>query len=274
MELFKRGPALGFRLLVLVLLSIAIIVLDNRQQHLAYVRTGLSLVTTPVRYAVDLPFRVADWVSDNISTNRTLVEENTKLKTERLQLRAQVQKFIALERENNRLRSLLQSAHRLREKAVVARLLAIDANPYVQQFTIAKGSKDGVFLGQVVLDDTGVIGQIIRVEPMTSQVLLLTDSRSAVPVEVSRTGLRGMVVGTGHANRLSLADIPKTQAIQSGDLLVTSGLAGRFPPGYPVGTVRSVIHNPSEHFATIDINPSAHFNRSRFVLLVWPDKQA
>lgn len=232
------------------------------------------MVTTPVRYTVDAPFRIADWISANVSTNRALVVENTQLKTERLQLRAQVQKFIALERENSRLRSLLQSSLRLREKAVVARLLAIDANPYVQQFTIGKGSRDNVFLGQVVLDDTGVIGQIIRVEPYTSQVLLLTDSRSAVPIEVSRTGLRGMVSGTGHPNRLSLVDIPKTQAVKAGDLLVTSGLAGRFPPGYPVGTVRSVIHNPSEHFATIDINPSAHFNRSRFVLLVWPQKKS
>lgn len=270
MELFKRGPALGFRLSVFIALSVAIMALDQRQQHMIYVHQALSVITTPIQYLVDLPLKTLDWLSERVTTKNALLSDNQQLKANQVLLQAKVQKFLALERENNRLRGLLQSSVRLREKVVVARLLALDANPYVHQFTLAKGSRDGVFVGQSVLDASGVLGQVIRVNPFTSQVLLLTDTRSAIPVENTRNGIRGIVVGVGDMNRLALIDTPKTENIKNGDLLVTSGLGQRFPAGYPVGTVGVVIHNPGEHFARINIHPKAQFNRSRFALLVWP----
>lgn len=273
MELFKRGPALGFRFILLVILSIIIMIVDHREHHMERLRSTLSVILTPVQYAVDWPVQFADWVHQSISTHHSLLEENAHLKAQQLLLQAQVQKLIAIEKENRLLRALLKSTPPGKEHVVAARLLAIDSNPYVQQFTLAKGSRDGVFDGQVVLDANGVLGQVILVGPLTSQVLLLTDTRSAIPIEDNRNGVRGVVVGTGVIGKLSLIDMPKTAGVKQGDVLVTSGLGQRFPVGYPVGTVSSVIHNPGDHFAIIEVTPSAQFNRTRLVLLLWPNKK-
>lgn len=270
MDLFKRGPAMGFRLIILIALSLTIMVLDHREQQMQTVRQGLSLLVTPIQYVVDMPLRFADWVSESFSSHRKLLEENTQLKTQELLLRGQVQKFYALEKENRQLRALLQSSPRVEEKVVSARLLAVDANRYVHQYTLGKGSRQGVYVGQAVLDANGVLGQVIRVTPLTSTVLLLIDSRSAIPVENSRNGIRGIVTGTGELNSLALIDVPRSADVKAGDVLMSSGLGQRFPAGYPVGVVSSVIANPGEHFAQIKVTPSAQFNRGRIVLLVLP----
>lgn len=270
MELFNRSPTFGFRLVALVILSIFLMVIDHREHHLDTARNFISYVIAPVQYVVDVPIQLADQIQARIVSHNTLIEDNANLRAHQILLEARLQKLLSLQKENRRLRALLKTSQKHGEKVTVARLLAIDNNPYVHQFTLAKGKRDGVFVGQAVLDAEGVLGQIIRVGEFNSQVLLLTDNRSSIPIENSRTGVRGILVGNGSMEHLALIDVPKTENIEVGDVLVTSGLGNRFPEGYPVGTVRSVIRNPTEHFAMIDVTPTAKFNRSRLVLLVWP----
>ncbi len=219
------------------------------------------------------PLQLLGWLDSSITSHESLLQENTNLRAEQILLRAQVQQLISLEKENKQLRALLQSSPRAQGKVVAAQLLAVDTDPFSQEVILDRGSRVGVFVGQPVLDANGVMGQIIKVGPLTSLVLLLTDTRSAIPVQVSSNGTRAIAKGTGAVDSLELLNIPKTTQIKSGDLLVTSGLGQRFPEGYPVGTVKSVISRPGNHFADITVTPAAHLNRSRLVLLVWPDER-
>lgn len=268
--LFKRTPYQGVKLVVLLLLSVLLIVTDHYQHHSAKLRTALSVAVTPVQYLVDFPLRVVDWMQMSFSGHRTLISENAALRAEQLLLKAQIQKLIALEQENQDLRALLKSTPRVEGKVVVGQLMSVDVDPFTHQVVLNKGSLRRVYEGQPVLDANGVMGQVIRVGPYTSHVLLLSDTRSAIPVEVSRNGLRAILVGRGDFENLELANVSKTTDIREGDVLVTSSLAEKFPPGYPVGEVTSVIKQSGDSFAKIYVRPIAHLNRSRLVLLVWP----
>lgn len=274
MELFNRSPTFGFRLVVLLMLSIFLMVVDHREHHLDAMRSVFSFIAAPIQYIVDVPIQVADKVQTHIISHQTLIEDNANLRAHQILLEAKLQKLLSLQKENRRLRALLKTSQKHGEKVTVARLLAIDNNPYVHQFILAKGKRDNVFVGQAVLDSEGVLGQIIRVGEFNSQVLLLTDNRSSIPIENSRTGVRGIIMGNGSTEHLDLVNVPKNENIEVGDVLVTSGLGKRFPEGYPVGVVKTVERNPAEHFATIDVTPSAKFNRSRLVLLVWSKQKS
>ena len=257
-----------------MLLSIVLMTVDHRDNHLENLRAKLTVVISPLQYAVSWPLKTLDWMEDNLATQQALRHENQKLRGERLLLQAQVQKFIALKNENRHLRALLRSAPPSANKVLVAQLLSVSSDPFIQQLVLDKGSKQGVFQGQPVLDANGVLGQVIQVGPLTSRVLLLSDSHSAIPVQDSRNGVRAIAVGTGQQGALSLMHVPKTTPLKPGDLLVTSGLGHHFPVGFPVGTISSVQHLTGEHFATIEVIPSANMDRSRLVLLVWPGKRA
>ena len=184
-------------------------------------------------------------------------------------MRARLQQFEALEAENMRLRDLVGSSFKIGDRVLIAELLAVDLDPYKQQVVINQGSLAGVFVGQPVLDANAVMGQVIQVTPMTSTVLLITDASHALPVQVNRNGLRTIAFGTGRIHELELPHLPHNADIREDDLLVTSGLAGHFPPGYPVARVTQVNREPGEPFATVIATPSAHLERTREVLLVW-----
>ena len=152
---------------------------------------------------------------------------------------------------------------------LIAEILAVDLAPYRQQVMVNKGTSSGVFVGQPVLDANAVMGQVIRTNPFSSVVLLITDADHALPVEVNRNGLRTIAAGTGLSQELELLYIPKNADIRVGDLLVTSGMDERFPPGYPVARVKTVRQDPDNPFTTVIAEPTARLDRSREVLLVW-----
>ncbi len=197
-------------------------------------------------------------------------EEVAQLKEENLLLQGQQQKMQALESENQRLRDLLGSSFKIGERILIAELIAVDMDPYRHQVIINKGTNSGTHSGQPVLDANAVMGQVIQANQLTSTVLMITDASHALPVRVNRNGLRTIAMGTGRIDELNLPNLPNNADIQVGDQLVTSGLGGRFPPGYPVAEVTQIQRKPGHPFASIKARPSANLDHSREVLLVWP----
>ncbi len=253
--------------------SIALMTLDHRQNALQGIRATLSVVVYPMQYLVNLPFDISNWASENLRTRRLLIAENSALHARELEVQVSLLKLASLERENKRLRSLLQSSSRRWERVLIAELMSIDFDPFRHQILLNKGSRDDVFVGHPLIDAAGVIGQVIYVSPITSTAMLITDPSHATPVQVNRNGLRAIAVGTGEAAILDIPHIPNNADIQEGDLLVTSGLGRRFPAGYPVAEVTTVERNPAEPFATISAVPLAHLDRAQEVLLVWAEKE-
>ena len=222
--LFAKGPSLGIRLLVFAVLSAVLMVVDARFETLKPLRSQMGLVLTPFYWLADVPVRVWDGATQQISSRSELMAANEKLKAEALLLQRRLQKLAALTEQNVRLRELLNSAALVDEEVLVAELIGVDPNPYTHRILIDKGEKDGVFLGQPVLDARGLMGQVVEIMPYTSRVLLLTDNTHSIPVQVNRNGLRAIAVGTGNPERLELRHVADTADIKEGDLLVSSGM--------------------------------------------------
>lgn len=245
-------------------------ILDQRVAALNQVRAALSMPLAPLQYLVSWPIQMFDKVRDTMSTHDALVKENLDLKATQLRLKAQVQRLLAIEIENNQLKTLMRSSAQLQGKILVAQLLAVATDPFTNQVVLDKGTRDSVYVGQPVLDANGVMGQIIQVGPLTSRVLLINDPHSGVPVQVARNGVRAIAVGDAYSGKLRLMHVQQTADVKSGDVLITSGLGEHFPEGYPVGKVLNVLKDPGLQFSIITVDPAAHLDRSRGVLLVWP----
>jgi rod shape-determining protein MreC len=269
--LFAKGPSLGVRLLVFTVLSAALMVVDARFTLLQPLRAQLGLIVEPVYWAGRLPVRIWDSATQELSTRSELTAENERLKAEQLMLQRRLQKLAALTEQNVRLRELLNSAALVDDEVLATELIGIDPNPFTHRILIDKGEKDGVVMGQPVLDARGLMGQVVEVMPYTSRVLLLTDTTHSIPVQVNRNGLRAIASGTGNPERLELRHVADTADIKEGDLLVSSGLGQRFPAGYPVAMVSEVIHDSGQPFAIVRAVPTAMLNRSRYMLLVFTD---
>ncbi len=255
-----------------VVVSLALMFGGHNQKHLKAVHNMMAKAVYPLHVVANLPLMLSNWTMDLFSTKSQLQAENQRLKTENLTLQAQQQKFAALEHENMRLRDLLESSLKVKDRVLIAELIAVDLDPYKHQILINKGSSSGVFEGQPVLDANAVMGQVTRVSPYTSTVLMITDARHSLPIQILRTGQRAIAVGTGDINRLSIPHLPNNTDIQVGDLIVTSGLGGRFPPGYPVATVTEAKRVEGKAFIDIVATPNAQLNHTREVLLVWTVK--
>lgn len=264
-----RIPALGLRVLALIFISILLMYFDNRDNHLDAVRTSIGAAVYPLRVIVDAPVRFWNWASDSTESRNTVQLELARLKAERLLTNARLQKFSSLEAENARLRALLEVRTRVRDRARVAEIMSVDANPYSHSLVINVGTRDGVFDGQALIDVDGVVGQVIEAGLMTSQAMLISDTDHALPVEVNRNGLRTIVVGTGKIDKLELPFVVNNADIKVGDLLVTSGLGGAFPAGYPVAIVDSVTRIPQEPYADVTATPAAALGQVREVMLIF-----
>ena len=264
-----RIPALGLRVLVLIIISIVLMYLDHRQNHLDGIRKGIGAAVYPLQVVVDAPVRLWEWLGDSTTSRNELELELGRLKAERLLTNARLQRLTSLEAENARLRALLEARKTVRDEVRVAEIMAVDANPYEHNLIIDIGSRDGVYDGQAIVDADGVVGQVIETGVMTAQAVLISDSDHALPVEVNRNGLRTIAVGTGEIDRLDLPFLPNNADIRAGDLLVTSGLGGAFPAGYPVAVVDSVTRIPQEPFADVTATPSAALDQVREVMLIW-----
>ncbi|PWG65283.1 rod shape-determining protein MreC [Spiribacter halobius] len=266
--MFTQGPSITARLVLLGLLSVVLMTLDHRQNLLEPVRHTLSAVVHPVRVAASLPLELTGLASTQLTSRRDLIEENARLRNQQLLYEARLQRLDALEVENIRLRDLLDSAYELEEPVLIAELVAVDLDPYTHLIQIDKGTGDGVYAGQPVIDANGIIGQVDEAGPFSATVRLISDPSHAIPVQVNRNGLRSVAVGNGNLHTLDLTSLPNNADIRPGDLLVTSGLGGRFPAGYPVGRVSAVDTDPGEAFADITVEPSGALNRIQEVLLI------
>ena len=269
-----RIPALGLRFLALILVSILLMYVDNRDNHLDAVRSSIGAAVFPLRVIVDAPARLWSWLGESTSSRNDMQLELARLKAERLLTNARLQKLNSLEAENARLRAMLDARARVRDRTRVAEIMSVDANPYDHSLVIDVGTQDGVVNGQALVDADGVVGQVIQAGLLTSQAMLISDTDHALPVEVNRNGLRTIVVGTGTIDKLELPFVVNNADIRVGDLLVTSGLGGTFPAGYPVAVVESVTRLPHEAYADVTARPSASLGQVREVLLIFPAEEA
>ena len=244
--------------------------IDHHKGHLKIIRSALSTVVYPLQYVVNLPIEATEWLSNSLITRKNLLDENERLKQDHLLLSSKLQRYEILETENRRLRELLESSFRLNDKVLVAELIAVELQSFRRQIVINKGKREGAYDGQPIVDAAGIMGQIIHVGPFSSTVLLITDPNHALPVQVNRNGLRAIAVGTGQNDKLQLENLPNNADIRVGDLIITSGLGRRFPPGYPVGQIEKISLDPGEPFAKVMVKPSAQLSQSREVLMVWP----
>jgi len=266
-----RGPPLGATFLTLAIAAIALMVADQRYDQLTRVRAWLSAAVYPVQIVVDLPFRAWDWVSGSFADRSRLRQENLEL-TARLRLaNLQLQRFAALEDENRRLRDMRENSAGVTERVLVASILNVDLDPFRHRVLLDKGAADGVFKGQAVLDADGIFGQVSQVHAKTAEVILISDAEHAIPVQSNRSGLRTIAVGTGDSERLSLPFVTVEADLKQGDLLLSTGMGGVFPAGYPIAEVTQVVRNASTTFALVDARPTARLDRDREVLLVWFD---
>jgi rod shape-determining protein MreC len=263
------SPALGLRFLLLAGLSILLLVVDHRYNHLDAARKAIGATVYPLRVIVDAPVSLWRWLGETTSSRNELQLKNGRLTAERLLTRARLQRFAALEAENSRLRAMLEATTRVRDQVRIAEIMSVSSNPFRHVLVVDKGTRDGVFDGQVLIDADGVVGQIIEAGVLSSQGILISDPDHALPVLVNRNGLRTIAVGTGEFDRLDLPFLPNNADIREGDLLVTSGLGGAFPAGYPVALVNSVVRIPQEPFAAVSAEPSAALSRVQEIMLIW-----
>jgi rod shape-determining protein MreC len=269
-----RTTGLLFRCVLYSLLALALIIVDKRYDHLGKIRRLLSVVAYPVQIAVASPFEGWHWFRDSVTTRDALRADKTKLEAELRLAQFRLQRYEALEAETQRLRALRENTASVTDRFLVGDVMNVDLDAFRERVLVDKGAGDGIYVGQAVLDSGGVFGQVARVGQLTSEVILVSDAAHAIPVQINRNGLRTVAVGTGDTNRLKLPYLPTSADVVAGDLLVTSGLGGGFPAGYPVGTIAEVKRDPAQSLADVDVKPAAALDRSRELLFVWLKPQA
>ncbi len=252
-----------------VLLSVILLAADQKNSRLGGLRAVLSVVVHPIELLISLPVQVTEQTLSYFISYDALQTENAQLKKQMLLHKTDLLKLGTLEKENIRLRALLEKSFKIGEQVLVAELIAVNQAPYEHVVVVDKGTHFGVYPKQPVLDAKGVVGQVIRALPLSAEVMLITDPNHAISVEVSRNGLRTIAVGSGQYNRLNLPFLPNNADILPGDTLVTSGLDNVFPQGYPVALVDQFVQQPNKPFADISATPMAQLDRSREVLMVW-----
>ncbi len=263
-----RTTSLFLRYVLLVVLSVAVMVADHRSRYLQHIRTGLAVVVAPLQAAAVLPERVGGWIDAWFTTRSDLNSQIDKLQRDQITAKARLQRLETLETENNDLRRLLAASQRVPDEVLLAELIEVSLDPYNHRILVNRGLTSGVVVDQPVLDPEGIMGQVTQVMPFNSAVTLITDPSHAVPVRVQRNGVRAVAFGTGNLNELVISYLTANDDVRVGDVLVTSGLGGRFPPGYPVASVANIEHDSGEAFLRITARPMAKLGRARHVLLL------
>ena len=231
-------------------------------------RGYLQSMVSPLQYLANTPKIAMTWISTNIATRSQLMNENQQFRLNELKFHEQAMQLDIIKQENERLRSLLASPLRSELKKMVAEILSVDSDPYTHQLVINRGARDGAYEGQPVLDALGIVGQILHVGQTTSRIVLITDISHAVPVRVERNGLRLLASGSGQIDRLNHNFVSQSADIKVGDVLVTSGLGGKYPEGYPVSIISFVDKNESREFIKVYSTPIAQIDRLRYLLLL------
>lgn len=268
--IFTRGPSLNNRLALALAMSVLLIFIDHKLDGFNSTRVYLNSLMSPLQYLANLPGLMLSESAQRLTSQQQLLAENERLKNEVLKMSERLQRFDVLQSENEQLRKLLKAPVKAEMRKMVAELMAVDNNPYSQQIVINKGAIDGVYLSQSVLDDRGIVGQVMEVGTTNSRVLLISDVTHAIPVRSVRNNIRYIASGTGSLDELYLEHVPHSVDVQVGDLLITSGLGNVFPEGYPVARVKTVVRDESRPFATVTAQPLARLNRLKYLLLLWP----
>lgn len=269
--LFAREASAGYLLAGLATLSVLLVFVEANTRFLVPVRSVIGTIAQPVYVLANVPthiWQAGGWLSDVVSDRTGMRSRITQLEEQVADLSAVSQQFVAMREENNRLRELLGSSARVPGQKLIAELVAVVPDVQKHRVVINKGTTDGVAVGAAVIDTRGLYGQVIETARMTSVVLLITDTTHAVPAEVGRNNIRVIAAGVGEYDHLELEAVPKSADIREGDILYSSGLGGRFPQGYPVGTVIEVERLRTENFAFVKLRPAANLDRSRYVLVV------
>ena len=252
----------------------ALLLADLRYSGLATVRSVVDTLLTPVHLVASIPSALGEWRENNLRSRSRLLDDNDRLRRENLVLHGRSQQLASLQAENTRLRALLNSTALLRNDVLVSEIIGVSPDPVRHQLILDKGDEADVTSGQALIDADGLMGQVVEVGGTTSRVLLITDPTHSVPVQVNRNGVRAVAEGIGSLDSLAIHHVAATTDIRTGDLLVTSGLGGRFPIGYPVAVVTEVVRNPGEAFARISASPTAALDRARHALLVFRQPDA
>jgi rod shape-determining protein MreC len=246
--------------------------IDQRMSYLDQVRNFLAIVVSPLYLLLDAPVDGFTSISNALVEHSQLLKHNSALKKANLQLRGRLQRFNDLERENQRLRTLLQSSKKFGEQILIAEIMAVDLDPFSRRMVINRGAFDNLVENLPLIDAFGVMGQIIEVGYYSSSAMLITDPEHAIPVQIERTDLHTVASGTGESDRLELLYLPNTADIRVGDKLITSGMGGIFPKGYPVAEVTEVKRDIGQSYINANARPTAKLDRNRDVLVVWENK--
>ncbi len=265
---FKRGPSPFTRLAFFGLLSIVLMATDARFNQLVLLRQGVGLALHPLQQIANSPLTLSRRASEFFVTQSQLADENTRLRQQQLGNAMQLQRNQSLQAENAHLRHLLSTRESLIHHATTVEVMSAGRDPFSRRIITDKGSSAGIQTGQAAIDERGLVGQVTRVQLLSSEVTLITDKGQAVPVEVVRNGLRAIAFGHGQDNALELAFMPANMDIQNGDQLVTSGIDGTYPRGVPVAVVKQIERNAGDPFAKITCTPSAGMDRYRSLLII------
>jgi rod shape-determining protein MreC len=266
-----RQSGLLLRCILYCLQAFGLMILDKRYDQLSGIRRVLSVVVYPLQIAITSPLDGWDWLRESVRTRDALRADKARLEQELRMARFRLQRYDAMETEVRQLRALRENTAGIAHKFIVGDVMNVDLDAFRARIVVDKGARDGVFVGQAVLDEGGVFGQVSRVSELTCEVILISDATHAIPAKVNRNGLRTVVLGSGDPNHLRLPYVSTAADIVKGDLLVTSGLGGVFPAGYPVGIVIEVRRDPAASLAEVDVQPSAALDRSRQLLFIWVD---
>lgn len=272
-SMFEKTVSLQLRLFVAVLLSIVLIFGDKYTQGGENIRTSLNTLVSPLIYVANLPYEIFSLSAKNLHTREQLLTENEALKKKQVLQSEQIQQYDFLVKENQKLRALLGSSVKHSNRKIIAQVLSVHSNPYSHQVVINRGTTDGLSESQAVIDDMGLVGQLTKVGSTTSRVLLITDTTHATPVRILRNDVRTVVEGIGKINVLKLSHVPHSLDVRIGDVLVTSGLGGTFPEGYPVAVITEITRDEGQPFAQVFAEPIAQLDRIRLLVVLWLNEQ-
>lgn len=273
-RLFVQQISLRGRLTLALVLAFLLLVMDLRLGAMEQVRMVLNSVVSPVQYMAAVPEQMLQRVYSGMRSRSSLQQENETMQREMLELRSRLQRYDFLNEENARLRSLLAAESHSESTRMVAEVIAVDSDPFSQQVVINKGLMHGAFIGQPVLDDRGVLGQIASIGATTARVILISDSSHAIPARTERSGIRVVAQGIGETDRMELVHVPHSTELEEGELLFSSALGGVFPEGYPVAVIKRIRRDESLPFAQVEVTPVAQLDRVHMVLLLWSSDAA
>lgn len=257
----------------MIAFSVILFLADSQLNLFASSRLYLNSLVSPIQYVADAPQKLSRAISENLLTREALKDRNQQLEKDNLFLKADRLLLTELQHENKELRELLNSQRSFSYKRMITEVMSLRSDPFSHQLLINKGATNGVYLGQPVINEQGVVGQVSQVGSTTSRVLLIVDASHGIPVRVQRNDIAAIVHGSGAWNMLNVPFVQSNADLKEGDLLVTSGLGGRFPAGYPVATITRFNYQEGSLYAEVTATPVALLDRSRYLLLLWNDHQ-